>query len=446
MSIRDDSLMVIAPMDDSPAQKAGIRSGDKIIAVDDLLTSDMNMDEAAQKIRGSEGTIVKLTVRRWGEDDIDYSLTRSTIKIKDVSYSGMVNRNTGYIRLNRFSRNSSSEIRQVLMSLEDQGSERIILDLRGNPGGLMDAAVSIVDMFIQPGLEIVSMSGRSDDSIRLFKSQSKPIIDPTVRLAVLIDGGSASASEIVAGALQDLDRGIVIGDTSFGKGLVQTAFQLDESKTLKMTTAKYYIPSGRLIQKPDYLRTDVATDDETSDSIFVTRNGRKVVANGGISPDFLVAEKKTPSLTSEIWRKGLFFQFSSRYQKEKGLKMPVIITDPIIVDFQDFLDSKDLNPTSEGKKQLEKLEGILGDASKIDKRIEHSISVLRKYYEIDKNQMFQDEVDDIRLMLERDLSWVVGGLSGRIESSFDDDPAILKAIEVLSDQYVYGSTLDPSMN
>ena len=170
MSIRDDSLMVIAPMDDSPAQKAGIRSGDKIIAVDDLLTSDMNMDEAAQKIRGSEGTIVKLTVRRWGEDDIDYSLTRSTIKIKDVSYSGMVNRNTGYIRLNRFSRNSSSEIRQVLMSLEDQGSERIILDLRGNPGGLMDAAVSIVDMFIQPGLEIVSMSGRSDDSIRLFKS------------------------------------------------------------------------------------------------------------------------------------------------------------------------------------------------------------------------------------------------------------------------------------
>ena len=446
MSIRDDSLMVIAPMDDSPAQKAGIRSGDKIIAVDDLLTSDMNMDEAAQKIRGSEGTIVKLTVRRWGEDDIDYSLTRSTIKIKDVSYSGMVNRNTGYIRLNRFSRNSSSEIRQELMSLEDQGSERIILDIRGNPGGLMDAAVSIVDMFIQPGLEIVSMSGRSDDSIRLFKSQSKPIIDPTVRLAVLIDGGSASASEIVAGALQDLDRGIVIGDTSFGKGLVQTAFQLDESKTIKMTTAKYYIPSGRLIQKPDYLRTDVATDDETSDSIFVTRNGRKVVANGGISPDFLVAEKKTPSLTSEIWRKGLFFQFSSRYQKEKRLKMPVIITDPIIVDFQDFLDAKDLNPTSEGKKQLEKLEGFLGDASKIDKRIEHSISVLRKYYEIDKNQMFQDEVDDIRLMLERDLSWVVGGLSGRIESSFDDDPAILKAIEVLSDQYVYGSTLDPSMN
>ena len=146
MSISDDSLMVIAPMDDSPAQKAGIRSGDKIIAVDDLLTSDMNMDEAAQKIRGSEGTIVKLTVRRWGEDDIDYSLTRSTIKIKDVSYSGMVNRNTGYIRLNRFSRNSSSEIRQVLMSLEDQGSEIIILDLRGNPGGLMDAAVSIVDI------------------------------------------------------------------------------------------------------------------------------------------------------------------------------------------------------------------------------------------------------------------------------------------------------------
>ena len=126
--------------------------------------------------------------------------------------------------------------------------------------------------------------------------------------------------------------------------------------------------------------------------------------------------------------------------------MPVIITDPIIVDFQDFLDSKDINPKSEGKKQLEKLEGLLGDASETDKRIEHSVSVLRKYYEIDKNQMFQDEIDDIRLMLERDLSWVVGGISGRIESSFDDDPAILKALEILSDQYVYDSTLDPSMN
>ncbi|MBF89219.1 MAG: hypothetical protein CMG75_06050 [Candidatus Marinimicrobia bacterium] len=446
MSVRDDSLTVIAPMDDSPAQKAGIRSGDKIIAVDDLLTSDMKMDEAAEKIRGAKGTIVKLTVRRWGENDIDYSLTRSTIKIKDVSYSGMIDRITGYLRLNRFSRNSSAEMREALMSLDNQGAERIILDLRGNPGGLMDAAVSIVDMFVKPGLEIVSMSGRSDKSARSFKSQSEPIIGEKVKLAVLIDGGSASASEIVAGAIQDLDRGIVVGNISFGKGLVQTAFQLDESKTLKMTTAKYYIPSGRLIQKPDYLRTDVAKGDETSDSIFVTTNGRKVIANGGINPDFLIEEAKTPLLTSEIWRKGLFFQFSSRYVKEKELDAPVIITDPVVVDFQDFLDSKKLNPKSEVKTHIDKLEELLTDDIGSDKRVEHSISVLKKYYEVDKDQMFQNEIDNIRLMLKRNLSWVIGGLSGRIESSFDDDPAILKAIEVLSDDIVYGFTLDPFKN
>ena len=446
LGVRNDSLTVIAPIDDSPAKRAGIITNDKIIAVDGQSSDEMSLDKAADKIRGPKNSKVTLTIRRWGEEDIDFVLTRSLITVKDVSYSGMINDDTGYIRLNRFSRNSSVEMRQVLRSLENQEAEKIILDLRGNPGGLMDAAVQILDMLVEEGIEVVSMSGRSKDSKRTFTSQNKPIVDTSIRLAVLIDGGSASASEIVAGAIQDLDRGIVVGTNSFGKGLVQTAFQLDEARTLKMTTAKYYIPSGRLIQKPGYLRGNIATDSGDADSVFATVNGRRVISNGGITPDFVVEQERTPMLTRECWRKGLFYQFSNKYQKDHELKGIIEITDEIIEEFRTFISMKELDLKSEGEKELAKLEEILVEESETDKRIEHSLSILRKHYEQDKDDLFNDEIDHIRIMLERDMSWAVGGLGMRIESSFDDDPVILKAIEVLADMYTYGSTLDPSMN
>ena len=446
LGVRNDSLTVIAPIDDSPAKRAGIITNDKIIAVDGQSSDEMSLDKAADKIRGPKNSKVTLTIRRWGEEDIDFVLTRSLITVKDVSYSGMINDDTGYIRLNRFSRNSSVEMRQVLRSLENQEAEKIILDLRGNPGGLMDAAVQILDMLVEEGIEVVSMSGRSKDSKRTFTSQNRPILNSFVRLAVLIDGGSASASEIVAGAIQDLDRGIVVGTNSFGKGLVQTAFQLDETRTLKMTTAKYYIPSGRLIQKPGYLRGNIATDSGDADSVFATVNGRRVISNGGITPDFVVEQERTPMLTRECWRKGLFYQFSSKYQKDHELKGIIEITDEIIEEFRTFISMKELDLKSEGEKELAKLEEILVEESETDKRIEHSLSILRKHYEQDKDDLFNDEIDHIRIMLERDMSWAVGGLGMRIESSFDDDPVVLKAIEVLADKYTYGSTLDPSMN
>lgn len=446
LGVRNDSLTVIAPIDDSPAKRAGIITNDKIIAVDGQSSDEMSLDEAADKIRGPKNSKVTLTIHRWGEEDIDFVLTRSLITVKDVSYSGMINDDTGYIRLNRFSRNSSVEMRQVLRSLENQEAEKIILDLRGNPGGLMDAAVQILDMLVEEGIEVVSMSGRSEDSKRTFTSQNRPILNSFVRLAVLIDGGSASASEIVAGAIQDLDRGIVVGTNSFGKGLVQTAFQLDEARTLKMTTAKYYIPSGRLIQKPGYLRGNIATDSGDADSVFATVNGRRVISNGGITPDFVVEQERTPMLTRECWRKGLFYQFSNKYQKDHELKGIIEITDEIIEEFRTFISMKELDLKSEGEKELAKLEEILVEESETDKRIEHSLSILRKHYEQDKDDLFNDEIDHIRIMLERDMSWAVGGLGMRIESSFDDDPVVLKAIEVLADMYTYGSTLDPSMN
>ena len=213
-----------------------------------------------------------------------------------------------------------------------------------------------------------------------------------------------------------------------------------------MTTAKYYIPSGRLIQKPGYLRGDVAADAERSDSVFATVNGRRVISNGGITPDFKVEQERTPLLTRECWRKGLFFEFCSKYHKVHQLTGNIEITDNIVEEFRSFISSKNLDLKSEGEKELAKLEEMLKEESETDKRIEHSLSVLRKHYEQDMDELFNEELDHIRVMLERDMSWAVGGIGMRIESSFDDDPVVLKAIEVVADQYAYGSTLDPSMN
>ncbi|MFQ6674092.1 MAG: S41 family peptidase, partial [Fidelibacterota bacterium] len=250
LGVRDDSLTVIAPMEDSPAMRSGILPGDRIVDIDGESTKDMSLDEAAKKIRGEKGTKVVLTIRRFSESEsLDFELTRDNIRIEDVSYSGIIHDNMGYVRLSRFSKNSPVEIRKAFRSLMEQGIDKLVLDLRGNPGGLLEAAVDILDMIIEKGDKILYTKGRGEEANREFVSKTDPVIPESVSLAILIDGGSASASEIVAGVVQDLDRGVVIGARSFGKGLVQSVYPLDRNRSLKLTTAKYYIPSGRLIQK-----------------------------------------------------------------------------------------------------------------------------------------------------------------------------------------------------
>ena len=254
LGYRNKEMTVISPMNQSPAQKAGIISGDIIIKIDDDEVKNLSFNDAAAKIRGKKGTKVKLTIKRYGEDEnIDFTLIRSNIDVKDVTYSGMIAPNTGYIRLNRFSRYAPRDFKKELISLSKNQLDELIIDLRDNTGGLLSAAVSILDMITDKNLPLVSTKGRIKESNRTFFSNRNPIISNDVRVVVLINQGSASASEIVAGAIQDLDRGLVIGQKSFGKGLVQTAYEIDSKRTIKITTARYYIPSGRFIQKRDYI-------------------------------------------------------------------------------------------------------------------------------------------------------------------------------------------------
>ena len=327
LGLRDDSLTVIAPMEGGPAIRSGILSGDRIIGIDGNSTSEMNLDEAAKSIRGKKGTVVVLTISRYGETEpLDFELERANITVEDITYADFIGEDIAYIRLTRFSRNSSSEMKKSLQNLSDQGMEKLIIDLRGNPGGLLDAAIEILEYLIPAGNDLLFTRGRYDEAGREYSSSRSPIVSEDVSLVILIDGGSASASEIISGAVQDLDRGIIIGSPSFGKGLVQSLFPIDKENSIKMTTAKYYIPSGRFIQKPGYLEEDISIGSEhDSTKVFNTLGGRKVTELGGITPDIEVEISTTPVLARECWRRGLFFKYASSYMQSHGLTLPVVV-------------------------------------------------------------------------------------------------------------------------
>jgi len=446
LGVRNDSLTVISPMDNSPAQRAGIISGDKIIKVDGVSTSEMRIDDAASKIRGLENTKIKLTIFRWGSEIIDFNLIRSRIKVNDISYSGLIDSKTAYIRLNRFSRNSIKEMRSELSSFNNLGVDNIILDFRGNPGGLLESAVDILDLIIKKDNLLVSISGRTERSKKKYFAKLQPIIDEDVKIAILIDGGSASASEIVAGTIQDLDRGVIIGTNSFGKGLVQTAFHIDNNRTLKITTAKYYIPSGRLIQKKDYLNKNIINEiknDSPSDSVFTTLNGRKVYSNGGISPDYIIKNNiEYGILTNQIWQKGYFFQYGTKLKNEKPEFDFKNFDENLIYEFKKFILSKEISLTTKEKKNLDKLKEYLKNEIESNISLKHSIGVIEDYFRDNIDEKFEDEIDDIRNLLKRDVIWIFGGLEKRIESSFNTDLAIIKALSVFNDENEYYSKLN----
>ncbi|MFQ6616179.1 MAG: S41 family peptidase [Fidelibacterota bacterium] len=445
LGVRDDSLTVIAPIDDSPAMRSGILPGDRIIAIDGKSTKDMNLDEAARDIRGEKGSKVILTILRYGEvDPLDFELIRDIIRIEDVSYAGMIGDGIGYVRLSRFSRNSAPEIRKAFRGLMEQDLDKLIVDLRGNPGGLLEAAIQVLDMMVEEGEEILSTRGRNGESDRTFVAQTDPLLDSRTTLAILIDGGSASASEIVAGVIQDLDRGVIVGSPSFGKGLVQSVYPLDPSRSLKLTTAKYYLPSGRLIQKPGYLRENMVLDEAELDTVFDTRNGRKVLARGGITPDIEVPPLKMTALTRECWRRGLFFKFASLTVQRREMPLPVVVDDEMLLQFNEFLDSKELTLNVEGEKEFRTLRTRLDSTAAQRPVLRHSLGVLEDYFDDMEMELFEKSRSQLMVGLEREFSSLVGGIRARIQSSFDDDPVILRAREVLSDRMSYDHTLNPS--
>ena len=364
VSVRDNYPTVISPIEGSPAWTLGLRPGDVIVRIDGESSAGLTVEEVANRLRGPAGSKVQIAVRREGETgDEEYSIERQIIVTKSVPYSFMAEDRTGYLRLANFSENSGAEMRAAIERLRLQGASRLVLDLRANPGGLLDQAVDVVEQLVKPNTLVVYTRGRSKgQDNRYYSSERRPQLDWPV--VVLVDQGSASASEIVAGALQDLDRALLVGTSTFGKGSVQSVYPLrGRSAALKLTTAKYYTPSGRSIHKsqPQGQLAHAEDDEEFEDQApapspaaadsappqpYKTVAGRTVFGGGGIVPDLEVEQDSLPPLTRRIETRALAFRFANRWMNQHPGSKPATITDPMWRDFEAFLRGEKVEYTA----------------------------------------------------------------------------------------------------
>ena len=460
IGLRRDTLTVLSPMEDSPAYSEGIIAGDKIMRVDSTFTRGLNVSDASSLIKGEVGSTVILGIYRPStKEEIDFELTRSNIIVKHVPYWGVDKNNIGYIRITRFSRNASKDFKKGLEELQKQDISGLVIDLRGNSGGLLSNAINILDYLCERGELLLFSKGKTNRSNKEWKSRRKPILDIDTPIVVLVNKGSASASEIVSGSLQDLDRAVILGQNTFGKGLVQHMYDLNDTITLKITTSKYYLPSGRLIQKQDYLDNGFLTDGlDKRDSLFTTKGGRLVNGGNGIAPDIQTKRNVLSPYVQELWRQGVFLSFAASYVPfNKQLKLPIKIDSKIMSDFKLFIKDYDLDYQLKGEKEylkfLEKMKKTPISINKYSKNIYSNQNgsidlidedMMSSYFEqIKKVQFSLDENQRwIKNGLEREISKVLGGEKERIRASLNEDMEYKKAVELILNLKEYYTILE----
>ena len=432
---RDGAVRVISVMDGYSAQRQGIVPGDRFIEIGGTKVDGLKPDEIRGLTRGEPGSEVKVLIERDGEKKpLEFVLIREEIQVKNVTYSGMLPDGIGYVRLERFSRRAGDEVRQAIKELKLSGDMKgFVLDLRGNPGGLLDAAVEVVSKFVPRGSLVVSTRGRRQESDKKYTSTEEPLL-PNVPLILLTDRNSASASEIVAGSLQDMDRALIVGTRSFGKGLVQTIVPLNYGAQLKITTARYYIPSGRSIQEIDYMHRDKnGVFAVTPDSLrreFKTRHGRKVFERGGIAPDSAVEYQAPGPMVRELIRKSLLFKFANRYVNEHPKDSVVSVTPAILAAFKAFLEKEKFDFQEDSEKHIVELKQI-ADKSHYNADILRDIDQLQKALQKEKERGFERYEHEIAEELQIELMARAHGERGRIEASFKTDPQLNAAIGLL---------------
>jgi len=450
IGMRNKKITVISPMDNSPAKRAGIRAGDIIEKIDGIPVSSLSTQKVSTLLRGPVGTDIELTISRNGSaGEISMQITRAEILIEDVNYSDFIDNNIAYVRLTGFTDKAGEELINAIKNLKEKKEiEGFILDLRGNSGGLLESAVEVANVFLHKDIPVVSTKGFRDGEHE-FKTVSNPHL-PDVPLVVLVDGGSASASEIVAGALQDLDRAIILGTETFGKGLVQKVYNIDNAinTKLKITTAKYYIPSGRCIQKYDYTKDNgifVPKDTSNSDNEFphefYTINKRKVFEKGGISPDLNIEDSELSNLVFELYRQSVFFNFSVKYQQENPKWVGNFeITDQILDEFYSYIYQLDFKYKIEGEKNLEKFIET-SEKNKTSKELIESAKILLDSLQNFKNEDLKNHKDEIRNALLAEVADKYFDNHTRIKYSIQNDIQLKSALEVLNNQNEYNKIL-----
>lgn len=446
---KGDYVAIYEPYEGYPAQKADLRAGDVILEIDGKSVKGKKTDDISKILKGTPKTNVKLLIKREGEaKTFEKVVMRDEIKIKSVAYYGMYNDHIGYIRLTGFTENAGSEVKEALTNLKSKNNlTALIFDLRNNPGGLLNEAVNISNVFVDKGQEIVSTRGKVKEWDKVYKAINAPI-DVNVPVALLVNSGSASAAEIVSGSLQDLDRGVIIGQRTFGKGLVQTTRPLSYNTQLKVTTAKYYIPSGRCIQALDYThRNEDGSVGKVPDSLitaFKTKNGRVVYDGGGVVPDIIIEPYKPSSIAISLYTKYLLFDYVTQYRLKHTSIPPARefkVTDADYNDFVAFLSDKDYDYTTKSEKTLQELKDN-AEKEKYYEDVKAEFEALKAKMMHNKKEDLVKNKKEIMQMLRDEIVARYYYQSGRVEAEFDYDPEIAKAAEVLNDQKLYASVLN----
>lgn len=447
VGMKDSAIIITDILEGYSAQKEGIKRGDKILEIDGTSMLGKKVSDVRTFTRGEPGTQMKMKVQR-GDREIEYTLTRQEIQLKNIGYKGILDDGVGYIKLDRFSRYAETEMVDALTELKAKGELKgIIIDLRGNGGGLLDAAIGILNKFTKKGDLLLTTKGRKLDSERKYFATENPMVNSDIPLVVLIDEGTASASEIVAGAIQDLDRGVIVGTKSFGKGLVQVFQPLSFGNQLKITNQKYFTPSGRWIQAKNYFKENkygvFKPNPYFNQKEFKTIGGRTVYAEGGITPDVVVDIIKANELLEALNYEDMYYKFAAKYTSENPDGANFVMNDEILSRFLEFISTTEFEFNTSAERELAQLKKDT-DEKMYSEKVKSYIGLLESELKAEKFKDFESSKPVIRQKLEVEILRKYNKPEKVIvEASAKDDLQLQEALRIIKDKGFYNSMLQP---
>jgi len=451
IDVRDDWLTVVSPIEGTPAYKLGIRAGDRIVAIEGKTTKGITTADAAKVLRGPEGTKVTITIARKGEPQpFDVTIERAIVELKSVPYRGVVRDGIGYLRLSRFSEETGREVDEGLRYLVDQGAKGIVFDLRSNHGGLLTQAVAVANKFLERGKLISYTQGRNPEDRTEYFATENPVLPSGIPVVVLVNGSTASASEIVSGALQDDGRAAILGELTYGKGLVQTLIPLDADVSLKLTTAKWYTPAGRCIQKP-FDEEDAGDVDEVVEGLDPESTLQTEPAGpetpeaspgeGGIRPDIVMEGDTVSRYAVELLSDNQFFRFAVNYTSEhrdvpRGWQPDAAVVE----EFRRYLDEQEFDYETVAQVEMDHLRK-LAESEEFDAATVAALDALTRRLEAEKDKDFDRHHDEVAYWIEREIMYKVHGTEGLYETTLRSDSQVQAAVDLLKDPAAYARAL-----